>query len=92
MQADEVSAVLKIKNVRGLHARAAAAFATTAEKYDADISVERKGQEVSGQSIMGLMMLGASIGTEIKVTCRGLEAQEALDALEQLVNDKFHED
>ena len=92
MQADEVSAVLKIKNVRGLHARAAAAFAKTAEKYDADISVERKGQEVSGQSIMGLMMLGDSIGTEIKVTCLGLEAQEALDALEQLVNDKFHED
>ena len=92
MQGNEVSSVLKIRNIRGLHARAAAAFAKTAESYDADITVERIGQEVCGQSIMGLMMLGASIGTEIKVTCSGTQAQEALKALEKLVNDKFYED
>lgn len=92
MQENPVSAVLKIKNVRGLHARAAASFARTAEEFDAEISVERNGQNVSGRSIMGLMMLGAAIGSEITVTCSGKQAQEALSALEKLVNDKFYED
>ncbi len=92
MQENAVSAVLKIKNVRGLHARAAAAFARTAEEFDAEIAVERKGQNVCGRSIMGLMMLGAAVGSEITVTCSGKQAKEALDALEKLVDDKFHED
>lgn len=86
------SGILKIKNVRGLHARAAAAFVRVAEDFDAEITVGRDGQEVSGHSIMGLMMLGAARGSEIEVSCAGAQAKEALKALEKLVDDKFYED
>lgn len=86
------SGILKIKNVRGLHARAAAAFVRVAEDFDAEITVGRDEQEVSGHSIMGLMMLGAARGSEIVVSCSGVQAEEALKALEKLVDDKFYED
>ena len=83
---------LEIKNVKGLHARAAAAFVKTLEPFDADIEVERIGQRVSGSSIMGLMMLAASKGTTIKVFAKGKQAKEAMNALETLLNNKFGED
>lgn len=83
---------LTIANQRGLHARAAAKFAKTAGAFDADVSVSRCGQTVSGGSIMGLMMLAAGLGTEIRVEAAGAQADEALDALAQLVADKFGED
>ncbi len=88
----EVSKTLTISNEKGLHARAAAAFVRVAESFDADVSVEKDHQEVSGHSIMGLMMLGAANGSQINVTCRGNQAREASDALEKLVDDKFNED
>lgn len=87
-----VSVDLEIKNQKGLHARAAAAFVKCAEQFDADISVERIGQEVSGCSIMGLMMLAAAKGTIIHVHAKGNQAQEAIDAISNLVNCKFGED
>lgn len=83
---------LTITNQRGLHARAAAKFAKTANAFDAAVSVSRCGQTVSGGSIMGLMMLAAGLGTEIRVEASGTQADEALDALTQLVADKFGED
>lgn len=91
--ADEtLSATLEIQNKKGLHARAAAAFVKSIEDLDADVTVERIGQTVSGCSIMGLMMLAAAKGTTIKVNCSGKQAKEALDAITLLVNSKFGED
>ena len=83
---------LEIKNKKGLHARAAAAFVKTITPFEADITVERIGQTVSGCSIMGLMMLAASKGTTIKVTCSGKQASEAMDALKELLENKFGEE
>ena len=83
---------LEIQNVKGLHARAAAAFVKTLEPFDAVVEVERIGQCVNGCSIMGLMMLAASKGTTITVSASGNQAEEALTALEELVNNKFGED
>ena len=83
---------LEIKNIRGLHARAAAAFVKTLEPFEVEVEVERIGQKVSGSSIMGLMMLAASKGTTIKVSAKGKQAKEAMSALEKLLNDKFGED
>lgn len=83
---------LEIKNKKGLHARAAAAFVKTIEPFDAIVEVERIGQSVSGCSIMGLMMLAASKGTTIKVTCSGKDGEAAMSALETLLNNKFGEE
>lgn len=86
------SATLEIQNRKGLHARAAAAFVKAIENLDADVTVERIGQTVSGCSIMGLMMLAAAKGTTIDITCKGNQAKEAMDALTNLINAKFGED
>ena len=83
---------LAIGNKRGLHARAAAKFVRTAGQYDAAVRVSFKGQEVSGLSIMGLMMLAAGIGSSIELTCTGRQAREAMAALAALVEGKFGED
>ena len=83
---------LEIKNKKGLHARAAAAFVKTVEPFDAKVEVERIGQIVSGCSIMGLMMLAASKGTTIKVSCSGCQATEVMAALEELLDNKFGEE
>ena len=83
---------LEIKNRKGLHARAAAAFVKVAESFIADIFVERVGQKVSGCSIMGLMMLAAAKGTTITVSAEGEQAKEAVEALAKLVDGKFGED
>jgi len=80
-----------IINKLGLHARAAAKFVTTASNFDADIKVSRDGRTVNGKSIMGVMMLAAAKGTEITVNAEGNDAQNALSALEGLINDYFGE-
>lgn len=90
--AEKIVKDLEIKNIKGLHARAAAAFVKTLEPFDAQVEVERIGQCVNGCSIMGLMMLAASKGTTIKVSASGNQAKEALDALETLINNKFGEE
>lgn len=89
---DNLSQELEIKNIKGLHARAAAAFVRTAESFDAEVDVERLGQQVSGRSIMGLMMLAAAQGTTIKVSTKGKQAKEAMEALKALIDSKFGED
>ena len=83
---------LAIANKRGLHARAAAKFVRTVGQFDASVRVAFKGQEVSGLSIMGLMMLAAGIGSTIELTCSGPQAAEAMAALSTLVESKFGED
>ena len=83
---------LKIVNLRGLHARASAKFVQTVALYDAEVSVEKDGWTVAGSSIMGLMMLGASTGTQIAVSATGPDAVPVLDALEALVAARFDED
>lgn len=80
-----------ICNDRGLHARAAAKFVKMAGRFDADISVANTETEVSGLSIMGLMMLAASKGCTLELRARGVEAEVALSALAALVDDKFEE-
>ena len=86
-----VEKTLVIPNAKGLHARAAAAFVKKADGFDAEVTVSKDGESVSGHSIMGLMMLGAACGSEILVSCTGTQAAEALSALEKLVDDKFNE-
>jgi phosphocarrier protein HPr len=83
---------LLIINKRGLHARASAKFVQTVELFDAEITVSKDGMTVGGTSIMGLMMLAASPGCTIFVTADGVQQQEALDALDALIADKFGEE
>ena len=83
---------LTIANKRGLHARAAAKFVRTAGQFDAAVRVAFKGQDVSGLSIMGLMMLAAGIGSEVQLSCSGRQATEAMTALSELIEGKFGED
>ncbi len=83
---------LTIVNKRGLHARAAAKFVQTAERFDAEITVTRDATTVGGTSIMGLMMLAASPGSVIRVTADGPDAEDALQALADLVSDYFGEE
>jgi phosphocarrier protein HPr len=81
----------EICNKRGLHARASAKFVTLAAQYDAQIKVSHDGSTVGGTSIMGLMMLAASIGETISITASGLQAEAALAALCDLIARKFDE-
>ncbi len=83
---------LEIVNVKGLHARASAKLAELVEDYDADAEVSKDGLSATGDSIMGLLMLAASIGTEIEVETSGPQAAELLDAIDALVANKFGEE
>ena len=83
---------MRIVNRKGLHARATAKFVQCVERFDADIKVTRCGETVGGDSIMGILMLGAGLGSTITVTAQGVQAVEALDALEALVGNRFDED
>ena len=80
-----------IVNMRGLHARAAAKFVTTAERFAASVEVERDGQSVNARSVMGLMMLGAGRGSAVELVAEGWDAREALEALAGLVESGFGE-
>lgn len=83
---------LLIINKRGLHARASAKFVQTVEGFNAQVSVSKDGMTVGGTSIMGLMMLAASPGCSISVSTSGEQAQAVLEALDQLVGNKFGEE
>jgi phosphocarrier protein HPr len=82
---------IEIINRLGLHARAAAKFVSTASRFASGIQVERNGQRVNGKSIMGVMMLAASQGTRIELLIEGDDAEEAWDALQALIADRFGE-
>jgi phosphotransferase system HPr (HPr) family protein len=81
-----------ILNKLGIHARPAAQFVKTANRFQADIFVEKDGEEIDGKSIMGLMMLAAGHGSIISVSAEGLDADAALAAIEDLINRKFEEE
>ncbi|MBS0528077.1 MAG: HPr family phosphocarrier protein [Proteobacteria bacterium] len=87
-----VSREIAIVNKRGLHARASAKFVQMVERFNADITVTRNGESVGGNSIMGLMMLAAGIGTSIVVSATGPEADAAVAAIAELVGNKFNEE
>jgi phosphocarrier protein len=82
---------LPIVNEKGLHARASARFVEVVEAHDARASVRRDGMEAEGDSIMGLLMLGAARGTEIEVETAGAQADALIEALARLVADRFGE-
>ncbi|WP_322890557.1 MULTISPECIES: HPr family phosphocarrier protein [unclassified Yoonia] len=85
------TAVLKIENIKGLHARASAKLVEVVESFDAEATVRKDGESASGDSIMGLLMLAASVGTYIEVETRGPDAEPLLAAITALVADKFGE-
>ncbi len=86
------SVELHIQNQRGLHARAAAKFVKLVSQYDAAVLVRRLEHEVIGTSIMGLMLLSANKGSTISVTATGVQAEDVLSALEDLINSRFGEE
>ena len=83
---------MQIVNRKGLHARATAKFVQCVDRFDADIKVARCGETVGGDSIMGILTLGAGLGSTITVFASGTEAKEALEALAELVSNRFGED
>jgi phosphocarrier protein HPr len=88
----ELKREVEIRNSKGLHARAAAKFCKTAGQHDAEVKVARGETEVSGGSIMGLMMLAAAPGSVIRIRAAGPQAAAALEALCTLVTNKFDEE
>ncbi|PKN17143.1 MAG: HPr family phosphocarrier protein [Deltaproteobacteria bacterium HGW-Deltaproteobacteria-6] len=82
----------KLKNKLGLHARAAASFVRIAQKYRAEIFIERNGQTVNGKSILGILTLACPMGSMITVTAEGADAAGALAELEALIENKFGEE
>jgi phosphocarrier protein HPr len=83
---------VRIENRRGLHARASAKFVNLASSLDATVEVEKDGHRVCGTSIMGLMMLGAAMGDSITIHVSGGYAEDALEKLAGLVEDRFGEE
>lgn len=84
--------ILVIQNRAGLHARPAALFVQTANKFESQIRVAKEDQEVDGKSIMGIMMLAAGKGTQIRITAQGEDEKEALERLQELISNKFGEE
>lgn len=83
---------LTVQNKLGIHARPAAMFVKTANRFAADIFVEKDGETVNGKSIMGLMMLAAGPGSRLTVHAEGPDATQAISELESLLKRKFDED
>ena len=81
-----------VSNKLGIHARPAAMFVKTANKFTCDIFVEKDGEKVNGKSIMGLMMLAAGPGSTLTVSAQGKDASQALAEIETLIKRKFDED
>jgi phosphocarrier protein len=80
-----------IANTLGLHARAAALFVQTANRHRSDVQLEKDGVQVNGKSIMGVLTLAASKGSEIVLSCEGDDAEEAMEALAKLIQAGFGE-
>ena len=92
MSNNTVNMRVKILNEKGLHARAAAKFVELVDAFDVSLVVKKDNLEASGDSIMGLLMLAASRGTEIELVASGLEAAETLSALSDLIENRFGEE
>ncbi len=83
--------LVKIQNKLGLHARASAKLAAEASRFNSKILLSRGNVEVNAKSIMGIMMLAASKGSELKLRAKGSDTEAALDAIEALINSRFGE-
>lgn len=90
--ADVAEKTLKIQNELGLHARAATKLVQLASKFPCEVTVTKDGHEVNGKSIMGVLMLVASKGSTVILRAKGDKAQECVDAIGKLIDDKFGED
>ncbi len=87
----EYSTTVRVDNELGIHARSAALFAKVANEYEAEVTVEKGTDQINGKSIMGLLMLAAAKGSQIKIIAQGPDAAEALRATSELVKNKFGE-
>ena len=87
-----IEKTVPIINRLGLHARAAAKLVTLAVRFHCDVRVRKDGREVSGKSIMGVLMLAAAQGSSITLIAEGDDAQQAIDALAELVANRFDEE
>jgi len=83
---------IEIINHLGLHARAAAKFVSTTTRFESAIKIKKDGREVDGKSIMSVMMLAASCGSTVEITCDGSDESDALKAIKALINDRFGEE
>ncbi len=88
----ETSSEVQIVNKYGLHARPAAEFVKLANRFSSDVWIRKDEVEVSGKSIMGVMMLAAECGSTVQVRASGEDSQAAVDALVQLIQNRFGED
>ena len=88
----EASSEVQIVNKYGLHARPAAELVKLANRFASDVWIRKEDTEVSGKSIMGVMMLAAECGSTVEIRARGDDSQAAVDALAQLVQNRFGED
>lgn len=82
----------KLKNKLGMHARAAAAFVRVAQKFQAEIYIERNGQTVNGKSILGILTLACPLGGMITVRAEGADSAQSIAAIEALIENKFGEE
>ena len=92
MTDDTINMRLKILNEKGLHARAAAKLVELVDTFDVSLIVKKDDLEASGDSIMGLLMLAASRGTEIELVASGIQAGETLSAVSDLIENLFGEE
>jgi phosphocarrier protein HPr len=90
--AKKASKEITIVNRLGLHARPAAMFVKSCNRFKSEIWVEKDGEQVSGKSIMGLMMLAAGYGSKLLITCEGPDAEDALQEIEGLIEARFNEE
>lgn len=81
-----------ILNLLGMHARAAAAFVKTANRFQSEVLVSKDRQTVNGKSIMGVLMLAAAKGSQVSIRIEGDDAEEAMHALSELIENKFGEE
>ena len=89
---ETLRAIAKITNKRGLHARASAKVVEASARFQSEITIVKDGTRVNGRSIMGLMMLAASLGSEIQVEVKGPDANAAMTAMLALIDAKFGEE
>ena len=87
-----IKKVFKIQNKYGLHARPAALLVKTSGKFKSEINIAKDGVVANGKSIMGLMTLVAEAGSEIEITIKGIDEEEAMKAIQELIESKFNEE
>lgn len=91
MKQEQIAKTVTLCNMRGLHARAAGRLIKLASAFQADVFIKYRDQIAEADSIMDLMILGAGIGSKVEIVCRGKEAQAALEAITNLIENKFNE-